>query len=333
MKYYNGIDVARVIAAFLVVCVHTDPLMTYSTTGNYFLVSVLARLAVPFFFVVSGFFFGKKLHVDKPFGSDLQMLFSILKRLLTIYIAWMLIYLPLQFLAWVRSGESWTYWLSFLQKSIFEGSYYTLWYLTALIFATAFSYTLFKLLKPETVLLVTLCLFIVGTLLQSYYDVWQVKDLFASYYAIFLTTRNGLFFGSFFVSLGIFISKRKSTLSQRWNIGLFFISLLLLSFEAFQLQHLDFTKGSGMWLMLVPATYFLFKVLQNLHLRDGKFLRYLRPFSLLVYVSHGLFLIVFNRVFQINSVVYFFIVLFGTSLLSVGVIYWSTRFPLLKKLY
>lgn len=99
------------------------------------------------------------------------------------------------------------------------------------------------------------------------------------------------------------------------------------------MQYLEFTKGSGMWIMLVPATYFLFKVLQNVHLRDGNFLHYLRPFSLLVYVSHGLFLIVFNCVFQMNSVVYFFIVLFGTSLLSVGVVYWSGRFPLLKKLY
>ena len=57
MKYYNGIDIARVIAAFLVICIHTDPLMSYSESGNYFLVSVVARLAVPFFFFLFCFWF------------------------------------------------------------------------------------------------------------------------------------------------------------------------------------------------------------------------------------------------------------------------------------
>ncbi|MBO1003880.1 acyltransferase family protein [Pseudogracilibacillus auburnensis] len=333
MKYYNGIDVARVIAAFLVVCVHTDPLMTYSANGNYFLVSVIARLAVPFFFVVSGFFFGKKLSVDTALGSDLYVLFPVLKKLLTIYMVWLLIYLPLQILLWVRSGDPWHYWLSFLQKSIFEGSYYTLWYLTGLMFALAFSYILFKLFKPQTVLFITLILFIIGTLFQSYYDLWQTNEWLSLYHRIFLTTRNGLFFGAFFVSLGIFISKHPFTLSQRQNIGLFFLSLALLTMEAYRVHHLVFTKGSGMWFMLVPTIYFLFKLLQQWELRDQKYFAYLRPFSLLVYVSHGLFLIVFYRVFHLNSVLYFMIVLFGTCLLSAGIIYFSNRWQGLKSLY
>lgn len=333
MKYYNGIDIARVIAAFLVICVHTDPLMSYSESGNYFLVSVVARLAVPFFFVVSGFFFGKKIDVARSFVADSKVLFSNLKRLMTIYIVWLLIYFPFQFLAWIRSDESWTYWLTFIQKSIFEGSYYTLWYLTGLIFSLTFSYILFKLFKPKVTLLITLILFVIGTLLQSYYDVWQTNDLFSTYYTLFLTTRNGLFFGSFFVSLGIFIAKEKTLLSQRWNVRFFFISLLLLTIEAFQMKHLEFTKGSGMWFMLVPSTYFLFKTLQSLNLRNRKIFNYLRPFSLLVYLSHGLFLIIFNRIFYLNSILYFAIVVLGTCFLSVAIIYYSKHCKLLKLLY
>ncbi len=333
MKYYNAIDVGRVIAAILVICVHTDPLFSYSTNGNYFLVSVLARLAVPFFFIVSGFFFGQKLHDDQSFKGGLVVLTPILKRLITIYIVWMLIYLPMQFLAWIRSGASWTYWITFIQKSIFEGSYYTLWYLTGLIFAMAFSYVLFKIFSPKIVLILTLFLFMIGTLLQSYYDIWQVEELFASYYSIFLTTRNGLFFGSFFVSLGIYMARSKFELLQKWNITFFFLSFLLLLIEAFQVQYLDFSKGNGMWFMLVPATYFLFKVLQHMNLPDQSYFKYLRPFSLLVYVSHGLFLIVLNRLFHINSILYFSIVLILTCLLSAAIIYFSRRWKLLRLLF
>lgn len=333
MKYYNAVDVARVIAAFLVICVHTDPLLSYSTDGNYFLVSVVARLAVPFFFVTSGFFFGKKLHENRSLKDDLMVLFPVLKRLAIIYIAWMLIYLPLQFLAWIRSDEPWTYWLTFVQKSIFEGSYYTLWYLTGLIFAIAFSYVLFKLFRPKIVLFFTLILFLIGTLLQSYYDLWQMETLFSTYHAIFLTTRNGLFFGSFFVSLGIFMTQSKFELSQKLNIVWFLLSFLLLSIEAFQLQHLDFSKGSGMWFMLVPTTYFLFKILQHVYLPRRNFSKYLRPFSLLVYVTHGLFLILLNRIFHINSILYFSIVVLCTCLISSAIIYFSQRWKLLKRLY
>ncbi len=333
MKYYNAIDIARVIAAVLVITVHTDPLMTYSETGNYFLVAVIARLAVPFFFVVSGFFYGKKIVIGKSYTHDVHLLFPFLKKLLTIYTVWMFMYLPFQLIAWVKSGESWTYWLSFLQRTIFEGSYYTLWYLTGLMFATAFSYMLFKIMRPQFVLLLTFSLFVIGTMFNSYYDIWQNGETFITYYTIFLTTRNGLFFGAFFVSLGIFLSKRKTVLSMRWNFRLFLISILLLTVEVMNARHLDFSKGIGMWFMLVPTIYFLFRWLQHIEIRDQPYIAYLRPFSLLIYVSHGLFIIVCSRLFYVNSLFYFVIVLFGTCLLSAGILYISKRWKRLEVLY
>ena len=56
-KTYYALDVAKFISAFLVVCIHTGPLLDVDATGNFILVQILARLAVPFFFVASGFLF------------------------------------------------------------------------------------------------------------------------------------------------------------------------------------------------------------------------------------------------------------------------------------
>lgn len=333
MKRYNAIDLARIIAAVLVICVHTDPLFHYSSTGNYFLVTVLARLAVPFFFVTSGFFFGNKIKLGHSSESELPILLPVIKRLIALYIAWTMMYLPIQIYAWTRSGGSWSYWLTYLQKLFFEGSYYTLWYLTGLIFAMAFSYLLFKIFKPGKVLLITLMLYIVGTLLQSYYDVFESESLLSWYYSIFLTTRNGLFFGSLFVSLGIYMAHHKQNLSKKWNSRLFILFFILLTIEAFNLEDLDFTKGSGMWLMLVPTVFFLFKILQKIHLRDRRIYQYLRPLSFLLYVSHGLFLIIFASIFKVDSLLYFSIVFICTCLFSISIIYFSARLEILKRLY
>ena len=51
-----SLDLSRWIAAFLVICIHTVPLSSFSRLGNALFVQVVCRLAVPFFFVCSGYF-------------------------------------------------------------------------------------------------------------------------------------------------------------------------------------------------------------------------------------------------------------------------------------
>ena len=44
---YGGLDAFKVIAALLVVAIHTSPLTTYSPDGDFLLTRSLARVAVP----------------------------------------------------------------------------------------------------------------------------------------------------------------------------------------------------------------------------------------------------------------------------------------------
>ena len=45
---YSGIDVFRLVAALLVVAIHTSPLASISADADFLLTRVLARLGVPF---------------------------------------------------------------------------------------------------------------------------------------------------------------------------------------------------------------------------------------------------------------------------------------------
>ena len=55
-RTYKGIEIFRVVAAFLVVAIHTSPLAGYSGTADFVFTRVIARVAVPFFFMVTGYF-------------------------------------------------------------------------------------------------------------------------------------------------------------------------------------------------------------------------------------------------------------------------------------
>lgn len=54
---HTFIDIFKFIAALLVVAIHTTPLEDISAKGNFYFENMLCRIAVPFFFAASGFFF------------------------------------------------------------------------------------------------------------------------------------------------------------------------------------------------------------------------------------------------------------------------------------
>ncbi len=56
MKRNNGIDILRLLCAFLVVCIHAH---FPGVTGEY--VKAIARIAVPIFFICSGYLFPANL--------------------------------------------------------------------------------------------------------------------------------------------------------------------------------------------------------------------------------------------------------------------------------
>ena len=55
-RYHTAIDWLRLAAAILVIAIHTSPLADFSEAGDFILTRVLARIAVPFFFITSGYF-------------------------------------------------------------------------------------------------------------------------------------------------------------------------------------------------------------------------------------------------------------------------------------
>jgi len=89
------VDVFKLLAITAVIAIHTEPFRgSASGESNLYqylgvLINQLSRFAVPFFFVISGYFWGTKI---KGSVSVASVSISIAKRICLIFAAWSVIY-------------------------------------------------------------------------------------------------------------------------------------------------------------------------------------------------------------------------------------------------
>ena len=331
-KAYYALDVAKFISAFLVVCIHTGPLLDVDATGNFILVQILARLAVPFFFVASGFLFFRKLDFKREYNDyeNKAQLKHYLWRLCKIYIIWTILYLPFTYLLLKgQDGITVNSVLLYVRDFFFTGSFYHLWFLPALLVAVPVVYIcLFKLGLGKTILFGFL-LYLIGMQIPGIQSVYQ------AYLQVFSTTRNGLFFGVMFIAMGALFAQRTLYL-KNWQVLLgFLLSAGLLFAECFALKDNGFMHElTSMYAMLLPCMFFLFLGLLRIHLPQSKVYKTLRVLSLLIYVMHIMFVNLLLRVWPLmNSLAVYGLVMLLTLIMSCIIIICSRKVKFLKHLY
>lgn len=94
LEYCYGIDKMKFWASLLVVCMHTYFLWDLNTTA-YTLFQYVSDFAVPFFFITSGFFWGRNLNFEPECIKDKTQRYF--KRLIRPFLIWGGIYTILEF--------------------------------------------------------------------------------------------------------------------------------------------------------------------------------------------------------------------------------------------
>lgn len=284
-KGYTGIDAFRLAAAFLVIAIHTSPLASLNETGDFVLTRIIARLAVPFFFVTSGFF------LITHYTCNAKRLFAFTKKTLCIYGAAILMYIPINIYNDYFAADDLL--PSIVKDLVFDGTMYHLWYLPAAVLGAAIAWLCVTRLDYKRALAVTAALYAVGLFGDSYYGIAElapaIKGLYGQLFLLSDYTRNGVFFAPIFFVLGGFIaeSAREQTLAK--SVRGFAVSLSLMLAEAMLLHSLDVQRHDSMYLLLPVCVYFLFHML--LHVR-GKRLKKLGTVSLLIYLIHPMMIVV-----------------------------------------
>ena len=87
-----SIDIFRYICAILVIAIHTGPLKEIDPALGYIATDAIPRIGVPFFFIVSGYYYICKLqNGEKPFRRYFN-------RILVIYSMWSIPYYVIEFI-------------------------------------------------------------------------------------------------------------------------------------------------------------------------------------------------------------------------------------------
>lgn len=278
-RTYKGIEIFRVVAAFLVVAIHTSPLAGYSGTADFVFTRVIARVAVPFFFMVTGYFVLSK-------GTGVR---RFLKKTAIIYAASAALYLPINVYAGHLQG--WGL-LDLVQQVFFEGTFYHLWYLPAALLGAWLTSLLMRRTSRGVCAAIVTVLYVLGLLGDSYWGLIEgVPGVSSAYNALFALmgyTRNGLFFAPMFMFLGA-----EMRMAKRRGVG-FEAAGLVLSFalmlaEALNARAQGWQRHDSMYVLLPFVMYFLFALLSRV---KGSVRLPLGSFSLLVYVLHPAVIIV-----------------------------------------
>lgn len=153
-RNFNSIDVGKIIAATLVVGIHCNP---FQGLANDIIIEGFARLAVPFFFIVSAFLFFRK----NPNGNDVL---HFLKRLLILYGFWFVFNLPQYYIySWPSSvGE-------FVHNFFLDSTFGVSWFLMALMEGVLVTWLLSKRLNNALLFAFALIAYI-PTLLPTWHS-------------------------------------------------------------------------------------------------------------------------------------------------------------------
>lgn len=336
-KQYAAIDIVKFICALLVVAIHTAPLMEISPESNFFIVQVLSRLAVPFFFIMSGYFAFSHIDFDKSWkdSENLSYIKRYLLRIFKLYLIWTILYLPLTLRDGMQNGLSIAFFIRYIRDFFINGSYYHLWYLPGLIFATAFIYLLFFKLGKRRTFFTVIILYIIGSIYNIYSASFMDNSIVALYDSLFTTTRNGLFFGSIFVFLGAVLATTKEIMDKKSCLIAGLISFIAMVIEVYVLQSFGFMHAlASMYIFLVPTIFFFFQYLLQLDIPYKPVYKYIRSMSLLIYVSHILFVVLFNIIVPTwNALWIYIMVVICCCIFAYVIIKLSDRYTFLKNLY
>lgn len=299
MKKNYTLDIFRVVCALLVALQHVPVYYKelYDIPVWYFFTQMLGRIAVPYFFAISGYFYIKALQANK------KVFLKQVKRIGIVYLVWTIIYLPMLIEKFGFHNIK-----GMLKDVVFNGSSYQLWYIPALVFAYVVITVMYKSGVLKYFSYFSLCLYVIGVLCVAYSqtDVLKNIGIFQQiishrYFNIF---RRFVLFGLPLFNMGYFIDKINEKIS---NKKVYIASAVL--FVLFFVEQLAVIRTDGKTIMtfvLYPFIFCIFVLcLRFPNIGNNTLASVCRIYSNLLYFSHVLIYKIVSSIIIINPVLFF----------------------------
>ncbi|WP_297427524.1 acyltransferase [Clostridium sp.] len=284
--YYGMVDVLRLVFAILVMMIHTMAFQSVNENLRIATSMGICRLAVPFFFIVSGYFLYSRIQSQKEPKATL-------KRLLILYASWVLIETVALFP--VVLGNLNMPIRILIQRFLFIGITGSLWYISSLIITIFIIAPLLKRDKIVFLFIVGFILYLFGTSGDTYngfYENTILNPLIKGYTGIFFLPQIGITESVLFLTIGAAISKYKLNEKIK-NAGLLsIISIVVLLVEVFVLNKTGIAKDANMYLSAIIAVPFIFIWAINYSKNiSPKVSKACKEYSIGLYCSHQIIMI------------------------------------------
>ena len=309
---YGSLDLFRIIAALLVIAIHTSPLASVNPDLDFFLTRILARVAVPFFFMTTGqFLLTGRLDKTRPYDYRIVVW---IRKMLLLYFAATLLYLPVSIYAGQLSKITPA---GMLKRIFFDGTFYHLWYFPACIIGVLLLVGLSRLCTERLLLVITTLLYIYGLLGDSYYGfaikVPVLSNILNRGFMVWSYTRNGLFFAPLFLLIGSKMDRVKEHVSGKKSFIGFLMFFLLMTAEGLSLHAADVQKHDSMYFFLPTAMVFLYCLVLSIRSHTR---RRVRSISTGIYILHPFAIVIVRRIAVLLSAP----VLINNSLIHFGMV-------------
>lgn len=313
-------DVLKFICAFLVICIHSP---FPGVFGQYF--SALARIAVPIFFMITGFFYSSTAEKNREL-KQIKKVFILVLESNALYFLWKCFYSVISgsgITAYLSSTFTFTnfFWLLLLNRSPFGDH---LWYLSALLYVLLIVYAAKRLNLMKVLYLLT-PLLLIGDLVLGKYSSLLLHRAFSS-----VLVRNFLFVGLPYFCIGMLLHKYKPKPKTGTTAGLMFLFSATTLAERYLIINsgLNSPREHYISTTLLAISVFLFFTqvyksrkptrAENVMSKIG------RDYSAWVYIIHPIFITVFNfvtskagiypiYVFFAPVIIYFISILFASA--------------------
>ena len=253
MNRIESVDAIRFAAIAGVIAIHTHPYDTHPGTAAV-VIDQASRFAVPFFFAISGYFWGLKIRRG---ASAIEASVPMAKRILFLFIAWSGIYLfPFSQLhdmqgevsALVRAA----YWnvepmLHSPLTLALEGTSIHLWFLPGLLCALVITAFFVNAKKILPFILLAIFLYCAGLLAKAYSG--SQLGLHIAF-----NTRDGPFFGTLFFASGYLLSGLKP--DEKWLAKGLMLFLAGYALQLLEIYFLSEHYGETPFQDYVAGTYF-----------------------------------------------------------------------------
>lgn len=212
---YYALDVFKLIFALSVVAIHIDPMVSQEGNYIYKVYQSFIYLAVPFFFLTTGFLMGESLYTINDNINEKDFLINKIKKYAWLYLTWTIVYAPLAIWHYIYSNMKSFEIIKDLVKGFFwigeNYNSYILWYLLSSLYSLIFIYFFRKMkITYNHILIISVLVALVAILLVDYKNgVFKLSGFVGMIFLKFSNVGARVVTGFFYITMGIVIGIKR----------------------------------------------------------------------------------------------------------------------------